>query len=98
MPPVRAQARTQDAAVLAHAVCALGLEHDSAGAISEKHAGGAILPVDNAREGLRADHQRALECAGLEQAINGGEPKNKTRAHGLQIKRSTVCDSETGLH
>ena len=35
-------------------------EHQRAGAVAEQDAGGAVLPVEDAAEGLGADHQRAL--------------------------------------
>ena len=40
----------------------LGIHH-GAGAIAEQHAGAAVVPVQNPREGLGADHQSPLECA-----------------------------------
>ena len=35
-------------------------QHHRAGAVAEQHAGAAVAPVEDAREGLGADHQRAL--------------------------------------
>ena len=76
----------------------LRLEHDRAGAVAEQHAGAAVGPVEDAREGLRADHQRALVRAGLEQAVGGGKPEHEARAHRLQIEGRAVGDAEPGLH
>ena len=42
----------------------LRLQNHRARAIAEQHAGAAIIPVEDARESLGADHQRALEGAG----------------------------------
>ncbi len=47
------------------AMLRLGLENDRAGAVAEQHAGGAILPVEDARECFGADDERAAELAGL---------------------------------
>ena len=55
--------RGEDAARLARLRLLLRVEHDGAGAIAEQHAGGAVVPVEDARKRLRADHQRALEAA-----------------------------------
>ena len=57
--------RGENAAILARARLLLRFQHDGAGAVAEQHAGGAVVPVEDARERLRADHQRALEGAGL---------------------------------
>ena len=72
---VGADARRQDAAVLAAAELRLRLQHDRAGAVAEQHAGAAVLPVEDAREGLRADHQGALELPGLEEVVGDGEAR-----------------------
>ena len=55
----------------------LGLEHDGAGAVPEQHAGAAVLPIENARERLGANHQRALVGAGAQEIVGGGERKNE---------------------
>ena len=40
-----------------------GLQYHRARAIAEQHAGGAIFPVQNARQHFRADHQRVFGLA-----------------------------------
>jgi hypothetical protein len=54
---VGADARGENAAITAAAALRLRLEHDGAGAIAEQHAGAAIVPVEDARERFRANHQ-----------------------------------------
>src|SRR3954451_23562938 len=98
MPPVRAQTRPENSTILARAVFALRLHNARARAISEQHAGGAILPIDDAREGLRSDHQGALECAGLEQAIDRDQPEHEARADSLQVEGGTVADAQASLY
>ena len=61
----------------------LGIEHDGAGAITEQHAGSTVAPVENPREGLRADHQRALERAGAQEVVGGGQREHKARTYRL---------------
>ena len=39
--------------------CRSRAEHDGAGAVAEEDAGGAVGPVEDAREGLGADDERA---------------------------------------
>ena len=94
---VGAQMRGQDAAIVAGAGLLLRLQHDRAGAVAEQHAGGAVGPVEDAREGLGADHQRALVGAGAQQAVGGGEPVDEARADRLQIEGRAVGDAEPGL-
>ncbi len=53
MAAVGVQVAGQDAGLVA------GLEHDGAGAVAEQHAGRAVVEVEDAREDLGADHQRA---------------------------------------
>jgi hypothetical protein len=38
-----------------------GLEQERAGAVAEEDAGGAVVPVDDSGEGLRADHQSVVD-------------------------------------
>ena len=94
VPSVRAQMRGQHAAILARARLLLRFQHDRAGAVAEQHAGAAIGPVENAREGLRADHQRALVHAGAQQAVGGRERVDEARAHRLQVEGRAVVDAE----
>ena len=98
VPAVGAQMRGQDAAVGWRARLLLRLQHDGAGAVAEQHAGGAVVPVENAREGFGADHQRALERAGAQEIVGGRQRKDEARAHRLQVEGRAMGDAEGGLH
>ena len=83
---VRTQMRGQDAAVGHGARLLLRLDHDGAGAVAEQHAGGAVGPVEDAREGLGADQQRALGHAAAQQSVDGGQPIDEARTDRLQVE------------
>ena len=76
----------------------LGFKHNGAGTVSEQHAGAAVVPVENSRECLGADHQRALERAGAQEIVRGGKRENKPRANRLQIEGRAMVDAEPILH
>ena len=78
--------------------CACAVEHDGAGAVAEQHAGAAVGPVEDARKRLRADHQRARERAGFEQAVGGRQREDEAGAYRLQIEGGAVGDAELRLH
>ena len=94
---VRADAGGQDAAVVAAAELRLRLQHDRAGAVAEQHAGAAVLPVEDAREGLGADHDGALELAGLEEIVGDGQGVDEARADRLHVEGGALGDAEAGL-
>ena len=74
------------------------LQHHGAGAVTEQHAGGAILPVENARERLGADQQCARKGTGPQQAVDGRDTVDKAGADRLQIECGTPVDAESRLH
>src|SRR3954469_3774504 len=90
--------RGQDAAVLGRALPELRLEHDRAGAVPEQDAGGAVRPVEDAREGLGADDESALVRAGGEELVGGRNAVDEAGAHRLQIEGGAVVDAEPGLY
>src|SRR5262245_26424900 len=90
--------RTEDTAILARAGLALRLQDDRACAVAKQNAGTAVAPIKDAGKGLRADHQRTLECARLEQAIDGRETKDEAGTYGLQIEGRTSGNAETCLY
>ena len=49
------------------------LEHDRTGAIAEQHARCAICPVDHARQGFSADHERGFHRAGANEFVGNGK-------------------------
>ena len=65
---------------LAPAGLALAPKHHRAGAVAEQHAGRAVGPVEDAREGLGADDQRLLRLAGLDQRVGGGRAHRRSRS------------------
>ncbi len=85
--------RCQDAAVGGLAGLPLGVEHDGAGTVPEQHAGSAVVPVENPRECLGADHQGALERACAQEIVRGGEREDKSGAYGLQVECRAVADA-----
>ena len=81
-------------------VCArllLRLQHHGAGAVAEQHAGGAVVPVEDARKGLGADHQRALVGAAAQEIVGGGQRKDEARADRLQVEGRAMVDAEPVL-
>src|ERR1700675_4740328 len=97
MPAIGAQMRRQYPSVGGLAGLQLGVKHDSAGAIAKQHTGAAVAPVENSGECLGADHQRALERAGPQEIIRGGEREDKPRTYRLQIEGRAVVDAERAL-
>ena len=77
----------------------LRLEHDGAGPVAEQHAGGAVVPVEDARKRLGADHQRALvACRRASKPSARRQRIDEAGADRLQIEGGAVGDAETGLH
>ena len=78
-------------AALARLGLFLALQHDRASAIAEENAGGAIRPVEDARECLRADHQRPLELSADEEVVGSGDGKDEIRSRrpaGRTLRRA----------
>ena len=97
MPSVGTQMRRQYATVGRLARLVLGLEHDGAGAVAEQHAGAAVAPVENARERLRADHQRPLVRAGAQEIVGGRQRKDEAGADRLQVEGDAMIDAQRVL-
>ena len=75
----------------------VGGEHHRAGAVAEEHAGAAVAPVEDAREHLGADHQRALRLAGTDEIVGGGEAVDEAAAHGLHVECRLAFDAKLRL-
>src|SRR6202035_205223 len=58
----------------------------------------AVVPVENPRESLGADHQRALERAAAQEIVGGGEREDEPGAYRLQVEGSPMVDAEIVLH
>src|SRR5438034_3876028 len=90
--------RRQYAAVGGFARLRLGFKHDGAGAVAEQHAGCPVVPVENPRERLGADHQSALEGARAQKIVRAGEAKYEPRTYRLQVEGCAVVDAKRVLH
>jgi len=90
--------RRQDAAVAGLAGLLLRFQNDGAGAVAEQHAGAAVVPVEDAREGLGANHQRALEGAGTQETVRGRQREDEARAYRLKVEGRAMVNAEGGLH
>ncbi len=75
-----------------------GAQHDCAGAVAEQHAGAAIVPVEDAREGLGADHQHRVRLAAAQEVVGGRQRIDEAGADGLDIERSAAMDAQIVLH
>jgi len=53
------------------------LQNHRAAPSPEQYAGAAIVPVEDARERLRADDQRGLSLAGLDEIVGGRQTIDK---------------------
>jgi hypothetical protein len=74
------------------------LEHDGARTVAEQHAGAAVVPVEDAREGLCADHQRTLVGAGANELVGDAEGVDEAAADRLQVEgRRAVGDAQLAL-
>ena len=91
IPSIGVQVCRQNAGLLT------GLQHDGAGAVAKKHAGGTIFPVKDAGEYLRADHQRFFARTGTDELLGSGQRIDETAAHGLNIKGGAALNTEPGL-
>ena len=86
------------AAVGAVALALAGLEHQRAGAVAEEHAGRAVLPVEDAGEGLGPDHQRVPRLPGLEEVVGDGERVDEAGADRLHVEGGAPGVAEHRLH
>ena len=87
---VGAQLRGDEHAATRPAVARARLQHDRPGAVAEQDAGRAVLPVEDAREGLGADHQRALVRAGGQELVGGRHGEDEAGADRLKVEGGAV--------
>src|SRR5262245_2889411 len=78
MPAIGSQSRGQDPTILPCPRLLLQLQHNRTCPVTKQNAGGAVLPVENTRESLRTDDQRALEGAATQQSVSPRQPIDKT--------------------
>ena len=95
---VRMQVCREDSAILAGAATLFAPQHDRAGAIAEQDAGGTIIPVENAREGLGPNHQGGARLAGFDKIIGNRERVDEAGADRLNVEGGTPIHAERGLH
>ena len=98
MAAIGAQVGGEHAAVVHRGLARLRLEDERRRTVAEQHAGGPVLPVEQAREGLGADHQRALVRAGAEELVGRRDAEDEARAHCLQVEGCAADHAEAGLH
>ena len=73
-------------------------QHQRAGAVAEQDTGAAIVPVENARKRLGADHQRGSRLAEPKRIVGGGQRKDETGAHRLDIEGGAPVHPQPRLH
>ena len=82
-----------------HAVALFNLAHYCCtGAIAEEYAGVSILPVHNARQGLRTNNQNFIIQASFYHLASHCQAVNKAATACCQIKGSCVLSAQASLH
>ena len=75
-----------------------GLEHDSARAVTEEHAGGAVLHVEHSGHHLGADHDRGAVGTRAQHGVGGVERIDEARTDRLHVEGRASSGAERGLH
>ncbi len=78
--------RGQNPAIRARAGAWLRFQHHRRGAITEQHAGAAILPIEQPRKRLSTDDERALVRPCGQELVRRRQREDETRADRLQIE------------
>src|SRR6202165_4401645 len=73
------------------------LEHHRARAIGEQHRGGAVAPVSDARQGLRADHQRAPRFAAAYVLVGDRQRVHEPGTGGLEAEGRPAATAQAVL-
>ena len=79
-------------------VATSALQDDRAGAVAEQHAGAAIVPVEQAGEGLAADHQSGLGLPEHQEVVGDRQRVDEAAAHRLDVECGGVPRAELALH
>ena len=95
--PVGENVGRQHPAVGRRAGAGCGRQDHRPGAVAEQHAGAAILPIENSREGLGADHQRATGLADADEVVGHGEGEDEAGADRLDIEGGAAGHAESRL-
>ena len=75
-----------------------GLEHDSARAVAEEHAGGAVLHVEHSGHHLGADHDRGAVGTSAQHGVGGVERIDEARTDRLHVEGRASPGAERSLH
>src|SRR5262249_18472511 len=94
---VRMKVRRQDAA-LRRAARRDRVQQQRAGAVAEQHAGAAVLPIEDAREGLGAEDERGARLPEAQRVVRDRQRTNEAGAHGLYIDRGPPRHAEARLY
>jgi len=73
------------------------IQHDRPGPVAEQDAGAAVLPVEDPRKGLGADHQRGARLTQPQGVVGGRQRKDEPRAHRLHVERGAALHAEPRL-
>ena len=85
-------------AAVAGAACRRRVQHHRAGAVAEQHAGAAVVPVEDAREGLGADHQRGARLPERGSKLSAtASAKMKPEHTACTSKAAPRCHAELRL-
>jgi hypothetical protein len=87
----------QNAAIGGRALPFGCFEDDRTGAIAEENAGRAVVPVEDAGESLRPDHQHALGQTTTYIGVSSRDGINEAGADRLDIEGKAVAHAETVL-
>ena len=88
----------QDATILDGPLPVLGLQHNRTRPVAKQDAGGAVVPVEETREGFGPDHQRPLVRARDQKLVRRRNREHKPRAYRLQVKSDAFGHAKCGLH
>ncbi len=73
-------------------------QNEGSGSIAEKDASATILPVKNARECLRPDHERGTRLAEAQRVVGNRQCKDEPGADGLNVEGGAAPHPEPRLH
>jgi len=88
----------QDAVIGAGAFALFRLKDHGAGAIAEQHAGRPVFPIQDAREGLRPDHQGRLGLTEPDEVVGHRQREDEAGTDRLKVEGDAVGNAKLGLH
>ena len=75
----------------------IALQYNGTRTITKQNTGVSIGPVNDAREGFSANHQRGFCHASTHELISDGQGVNKAGTNRLNIKRRTTMNIQATL-